>query len=278
MRERYGAPLAAGELALLVDPRGQRYLVWLQSGRVFHHARYGSLRHEALIGQAPGVRVRTTSGAEFACLRPTLEDFLLGKLERRTQIIYPKDAAQLLLRADVFPGAHVLEAGIGSAAAALVLLRYLGPEGRLVSYERREEFAKRAAETIARVRALYGDSGARHELVIADVYEGIAERGLDVVLLDVPEPWRAAPHAAEALRPGGRLACWVPTALQVHGLVRALQDDPRWAKIETTETLVRPWDVAEQSVRPAHRMVAHTGFMICARRVALAERGAEGKD
>ncbi|HEX6990012.1 MAG TPA: tRNA (adenine-N1)-methyltransferase [Bacillota bacterium] len=259
-------PFRPGEPVIVLDDRGRRYHITLQLGKVFQTHRIGLLPHDAVIGQPPGTRIGTDRGVVVVCLRPTLEDAVLG-LKRRTQIIYPKDLGLILVRGDIFPGATVVESGIGSGAAAMVLLRFLGAGGHLISYELREEFARLASRNLEQARSWWGDSGARHTVRIGDVYDGIDERDVDTVLLDVPEPHRAAPHAAAALRPGGTLLCWLPTALQVYALVRHLQQDPRWASIETGEMLMRPWDVAENSVRPAHRMVAHTGFLISARRV-----------
>ncbi len=256
-----------GDFCLLVDPRGRRHLLQLKSGRHFHHPRYGRLDHTTIIGNPVGVRIRGTHLNDVICLRPTLEEFIMKRLKRQTQIIYPKDLGPLLLAGDIFPSARVLESGIGSGAAAVVLLRYLGFEGRLVSYERREEFAQVALQTIGEAAATFGGHLATHRVEIRDVYEGIEERELDTILLDVPEPHRAVESAALALRPGGTLICWLPTVLQVYGLVRTLQKSECWAEIRTSETLVRPWDVSEDSIRPTQRMVAHTGFMIRARRV-----------
>lgn len=267
MKELQRGPLQSDEWVLIIDPTGRRHIVRLKAGDLFHHRRFGHLRHDQMIGQPPGLRFGTSNGTQVICLRPTFEDFVLGKLRRRTQIIYPKDLGFLLIRGDIFPGARVLEAGIGSAAAALLLLRFLGPEGELISYERREEFIEPARDTIEKVRKMWGDSGARHVIQCRDVYEGIEERDLDTILLDVPEPHHSIPSAAEAVRPGGTLVCWLPTALQVYDLVRRLQGDPHWAQVETAELLLRHWDVSPQSIRPRHRMVGHTGFLISARRV-----------
>lgn len=259
-------PFRPGEPVLVLDDRGRRYDVVLQPGRVFQTHRIGLLPHDAVIGRPPGVRLYTDRGMPVVCLRATLEDAVLH-IKRRTQIIYPKDLGLILIRGNIFPGATVVESGIGSGAAAMTLLRFLGPGGHLISYELREEFARLAGRNLDQARQYWGDSGARHTVRIGNVYDGIEERDVDTVLLDVPEPHRAAPHAAEALRPGGTLLCWLPTALQVYTLVRHLQGDPRWAAVETVELLMRPWDVSENSIRPAHRMVAHTGFLISARRV-----------
>lgn len=239
----------------------------LGPGEHFFHQEFGHLRHEEIIGRPPGLRFTNGEGKQVVCYRPTLEDYLMRRLKRRTQILYPKDLGLILVWGDIFPGARVLEAGLGSAAATLFLLRHLGPGGHLISYERRQEFVEAARATLDEVEDLYGKLPARHTVITADIYEGIAESGLDTILLDVPEPERAAGHAAATLRIGGVMLCWLPTALQVYQLVRLLQEDLRWAQIEISESLLRPWTVGPRSVRPVHRMVAHTGFLIRARRV-----------
>ena len=252
-------------MVLLIGPRNRRHMFQLLPGGLFHHSHTGHVAHDEIVGRPPGCRFLSRQGIPIVCLRPTLERYVLKKLRRRTQIIYPRDSTQILIRGDIYPGARVLEAGLGSGSVALVLLRFLGPQGHLISYERREEFASMARDTLAEFAGLYGSSGARHTVVLEDVYEGIRETDLDAILLDVPEPERAVDSAAAALRPGGTLLCWLPTALQVYRLVRMLQRGPEWAHIETTESLVRPWHVSEASIRPVHRMVAHTGFLVSAR-------------
>ncbi len=260
-------PFAAGEFCLLIDPKHRRHIVRLDPRNHFHHPRFGRLDHSEIIGKPPGFGLIGPHMGRIVCLRPTLEEYIMRRLKRRTQIIYPKDLGALLISGDIYPGAKVLESGIGSGAAALTLLRYLGPSGTLVSYERREEFAQLALQTIDEFARLHGGVQASHRVEIRDVYDGIDEREVDTLLLDVPEPQRALESAREALRPGGTLLCWLPTAIQVYTLVRQLQDDPAWAEVYTTESLVRPWEVSQNSVRPAQRMVAHTGFLIRARRV-----------
>ena len=243
----------------------------LHKGYQTHHGRSGNVSHDLIIGRQPGLCLTSNEGREFYCVRPTLEEYILRKLKRRTQIIYPKDLGPVLIQGNIFPGARVLEAGIGSAAATLVLRRFLGPDGLLISYEKREEFARNSQATLEEFQRLYGGLLAEHVVQISDVYEGIDETDLDTVLLDVAEPHKAAPFAADALRINGMLLCWLPTVLQVFSLVRHLQDSALWAKVQTTETLVRPWHVGSKSVRPAQRMVGHTGFLICARRVQPVE-------
>lgn len=253
-------PLGEGELAFLLDERGRRYLLTLTPGAVFHsHA--GKVEHRHLIGREEGEVVASHVGRPFLLLRPTLEDYLLH-LRRRTQILYPKDIGFLLLRGEIFPGARVLEAGVGSGALACALLRYLGPEGRLYGYEVRPDFLELARENL---RYFHGEM-ANAELRLADVYEGIEERDLDTVILDLPEPWRALPGAIDSLRPGGVFLAWLPTTLQVHRLVMELGEMPV-GEVEVVELLLRPWHVTRESMRPEHRMVAHTGFLVSARRL-----------
>lgn len=206
--------------------------------------------------------VAATTGATLLALRPTFGEFVL-KMKRGAQVVYPKDIAMIVLHADVFPGARVLEAGAGSGALTLGLLRAVGPQGSVLTYELREDFAEVAR---ANVEAFTGKA-ENLEIRLGDVYCDVVETDLDRVVLDVPEPWRALGTAAAALRPGGIFAAYLPTVLQVHTLVEALHADPGWGLVACFEALVRPWHVEGRSVRPEHRMVAHTGFITTARRV-----------
>jgi tRNA (adenine57-N1/adenine58-N1)-methyltransferase len=255
-------PLRAGESLLLVDERrGKRHLVVLRPGHTFHTDR-GYIGHDALIGAADGTTVRTSMGTRYLALRPTLGDYVL-EMPRGAQVIYPKDLATICFFADVGPGQTVCEAGLGSGALTMALLRAVGPTGRVVSYETREEFARRARRNIeARL-------GADVPLTVRlqDVYAGLEERDVDRLLLDLPEPWRLVEAAATALRAGGLICAYVPTIIQSQQVHEALAAHPAFALTETIETLLRPWHIAGLSVRPAHRMVAHTGFITLARRV-----------
>ncbi|HEX5268649.1 MAG TPA: tRNA (adenine-N1)-methyltransferase [Acidimicrobiales bacterium] len=250
-------PFVEGQRALLLDSKGRRYLITLTAGSSFHsHA--GWFSHDDLIGREEGAEVRTTSGARYIAVRPTLSDFVL-KMPRGAQVIYPKDLGQILMLADVFPGARVLEAGVGSGALSMALLR-AGAE--VVGYEVRADFAARAR---ANVESFLGAGAAeRYDVVDKDVYEGIAEDGLDRIILDLPEPWRVVPHAVEALRPGGLVVSYLPTIGQVSQLREAVAEAP-FVQAETIEVLVRSWHVEGRSVRPDHRMVGHTGFLTSAR-------------
>lgn len=264
-------PFREGEPVIIVEPRGRRHYVQLRSGVRFHHKRMGHVAHRDIIGQPPGLLLTSDSGERAVCLRPTLEDHIFKGLRRRTSVIHPKDLAPLLIRGDVYPGASVLEAGAGSGACSIFLLRHLGPHGALTSYERREEFAELARQNVESFHRLYGGSGATHRIVDGDVYEPIPERDQDLALLDLPEPHLALPVCVEALRPGGVLMCWLPTVTQVYRLALALEQDSRWTGVETTETLERGWKVEENAMRPHHRMIAHTGFWIRARKLVAPE-------
>jgi tRNA (adenine57-N1/adenine58-N1)-methyltransferase len=256
------APLQPGEVILLVDlRRGKRHLVTLRAGQAFHSDR-GVLPHESLLGQAEGTVAVTARGARYLALRPTLAEYVL-EMPRGAQIIYPKDLATIAHFADIGPGQTVVEAGLGSGALTLVLLRLVGPTGRVVSYEAREEFARRAERNI---EARLGP-GVPLTVRLQDVYLGIEERLVDRVVLDLPEPWRLVESAALALRAGGLFCAYVPTIPQAQRVHEALAAHPAFALAETFETLLRPWNIAGPSVRPAHRMVAHTGFLTLARRV-----------
>ena len=261
-------PLAAGEKVLLLDRKARRYLVTLTAGGQFHtHA--GWLSHDELIGEEEGVTARSTAGAWFQAVRPTLSDFVV-KMRRGAQVIYPKDLGAILMLADVFPGARVLEAGVGSGALSMALLR---AGAVVVGYEVRADFAGLA---LANVVAFLGpDVQARYRVDVRDAYDGIEEAGLDRVVLDLPEPWRVVKHAEAALRPGGILVAYLPSIVQVSQLRDAL-DASAFAMAETLEVLVRSWHVQGHAVRPDHRMVAHTGFLTAARLLPPAVADAAG--
>ena len=252
-------PLTAGERALLVDRKNRRYLVTLTPGAQFH-THTGFVPHDDLIGQPEGVVVRSTTGAWYQAVRPTLSDFIL-KMPRGAQVIYPKDLGPILLLADIFPGARVLESGVGSGAMSMTLLR----AGAVVTgYELRPDFAAKAVDNVASF--LGPDALERYAVEERDVYEGIDGTGFDRVILDLPEPWRVVKHAEGALSPGGILVAYTPSIMQA-AQVREALDAAGFAFAETQEVLVRTWHVEGQAVRPDHRMVAHTGFLTSARLV-----------
>jgi tRNA (adenine57-N1/adenine58-N1)-methyltransferase catalytic subunit len=250
-------PLRAGEQVLLVDSKRRRYLVALEEGSEFH-THSGVVTHDDMIGRPEGTGFRSTMGMTYVAIRPTLADFVL-KMPRGAQVIYPKDLGPILMLADVFPGARILESGVGSGALSMTLLR-AGAE--VVGYELRADFASRAAKNVS---LFLGEAVLdRYRVEERDCYEGIDERDLDRVVLDLPEPWQVVPHAAEALHPGGILVAYTPTIVQAAQLREALHQSP-FGMAETVEVLNRGWHIEGQSVRPDHRMVAHTGFLTHAR-------------
>ena len=251
-------PFAPGDQVLLLDTKRRRHLVTLEPGGEFHsHA--GVLRHADVLGREEGVTVLTTLGARLVAVRPTLGEYVL-EMPRGAQVIYPKDLGPILLLADIYPGARVLESGVGSGALTMTLLRAVGPGGFVTGYELRDDFATRARRN---VEGLLGpDLPLRIE--VRDVYDGVDETGLDRMVLDLPEPWRVVAHAQGALRPGGILLAYLPTIGQVARLREELAGSA-FGMAQTLEVMQRGWHVDGQSVRPDHRMVAHTGFLTSAR-------------
>ncbi|HLU41864.1 MAG TPA: tRNA (adenine-N1)-methyltransferase [Microthrixaceae bacterium] len=252
--------LAEGDLVQFLDTKGRRYQTVLTKGKEFH-SHSGYVSHEEVIGLPEGSTVRTTRGQRFVVIRPTLSEFVL-KMPRGAQVIYPKDLGPILMIADIGPGVRVLESGVGSGALSMAMLR-AGAD--IVGYELREDFANRARANVEQF--LGAEVLDRYRVELRDCYEGIDERDLDRVVLDLPEPWRVVPHAATALRPGGLLVSYTPSIVQVSQLRDALAKGP-WFAAETVEVLQRGWYVEDQAVRPDHRMVGHTGFLTHARLAA----------
>ena len=245
---------AAGDRVLLTDSKKRRHLVTLEVGGQFHtHA--GIVAHDDLIGAPDGTTVRTTRGQRLVAVHPTLAEFVL-EMPRGAQVIYPKDLGAILISADIFPGAQILESGVGSGALTTALLRAIGPQGHVLGYELRDDFAAKAQQNVA---AFLGPD-VPLDVEVRDVYAGIDVVGLDRILLDLPEPWRVVKHAATALAPGGILLSYLPTIGQVSRLREEMAESP-FGMIESYEVLHRGWHVEGQSVRPDHRMVAHTGFI-----------------
>lgn len=257
-------PFASGEQVLLIDAKDRRYLLTLVPGRSFQsHA--GVVEHDSLIGGREGSSILALQrdgsdrpSRRFLVVRPTLADRVL-KMPRGAQVIYPKDLAALLIEADIFPGARVLEAGVGSGALSMAVLR---AGAAVTGYEIRADFADRARENVSSLLGEHADYLV-HE---RDVYEGIAERGFDRILLDLAEPWRVLPHAKTALLSGGIIACYLPSINQTAELRQSLSRYG-FGLAQTFEVLRRTWHIEGRSVRPDHRMVAHTGFITTARRL-----------
>jgi len=250
------------DAVILIDRKARTYLRTLRSGRSIT-VRGGPIPCDDLIGKPEGSVAVTPRGERLLVLRPTYAD-LIPSLPRQAQPIYPKDVGPILLWGDIGPGMRVLEIGVGPGALTLGLLRAIGPSGELVSYEVREDFAARAQENVAR----FHGPAPNWRLRVGDAFAGLAERDIDRVVIDLAEPWRLLDAVATSLRPGGVLTGFVPTALQVKELVDALRTHGAFAAVETLETLTRFWHVRERSLRPEHRMVAHTGFLVFARRLA----------
>ena len=250
-------PFAIGDKVLLLDTKQRRYLITLAEGAEFH-SHNGFFPHSDLVGQAEGFVARSTKGALYTALRPTLEDFVV-EMPRGAQVIYPKDLAPICMLADIGPGVRVLESGVGSGALSMTMLRW-GAE--IVGYELREDFANRAR---ANVRSFLGEAALeRYRVELRDCYHGIDERGVDRVVLDLPEPWQVVPHAMEALRPGGIIIAYCPSIIQVSQFRDALASK-QWNGTRSLEVLHRGWYVEGAAVRPDHRMVAHTGFLTVSR-------------
>jgi len=253
--------LRNGERIHLVDKKGRQYALTLKAGDIFQFSGE-TIAHDALIGQPDGSLVTLSRGRPMLALRPTLSEYVL-KMPRGAQVLYPKDLGVILQWADVYPGARVFEAGTGSGALTMALLRAVGDRGHVISYEAREDFARTAMKNIERYL------GPAHNFTLRqrNAYEGIEETDVDRVVLDLPEPWQVVPHAAGALRSGGVYLSYVPTIPQVMQTVEALHRAQVFSMIQTFETLLRTWNVEGRSVRPDLRMVAHSGFLTVARKV-----------
>lgn len=266
LAENRRGPFRAGERVQLTDPKGRQYTISLTRDGCFHSNR-GTFRHSELIGQDEGTVLHTEDGRQFLALRPLVSDYVLS-MPRGATVIYPKDAAQIVHLADVFPGARVFEAGVGSGALSLSLLAAIGDQGHLLSAEVRPEFAEIAR---GNVTSWYGDSELPWEIEIGDAALVLREleRGtLDHVLLDMLAPWEIIDSAASALRPGGVILAYVATTTQMSRFVETLRDTEAFTEPQASETLVRTWHLDGLAVRPDHRMVAHTGFLVVARKLS----------
>ena len=252
-------PLAAGERVLLLDSKRRRYLVTLEAGAEFH-THSGFVPHDSIIGADEGLTVASTRGARYLVVRPTLGEFVL-KMPRGAQVIYPKDLGPILMLADIFPGATVLESGVGSGALSMTLLR---AGATVTGYELRGDFANRARRNVESF--LGREALERYHVEERDCYEGIDGGPYDRIVLDLPEPWQVVTHAETALAPGGILLAYTPSITQASQLRERL-DKSAFDMAATIEVLQRGWHIEGHAVRPDHRMVGHTGFLTHARLV-----------
>ena len=254
-------PFRAGDRVQLTDPKGRHYTVVLEPGQSYHTHR-GALDHDKLIGAPEGSVVVSAVGTPYLALRPLLPDYVLS-MPRGAQVIYPKDSAQIVMWGDIFPGARVLEAGAGSGALTCSLLRAVGEHGSVTSYEVREDHAVYAQRN---VDEFFGGRPDNWTLHLGDVATHTGE--VDRVVLDMVAPWEALPTVFEHLVPGGVLTVYVATTTQLSRITEAIREQQCWTEPEAWETLMRPWHVVGLAVRPEHRMVAHTAFLLTARRLA----------
>ncbi len=249
-----------GDQALIIDRRGRRYLVELKAAKNDHN-HLGTFLHDDIIGKSEGIRVQTSKGHMLIVVKPGMADFI-RIMPRIATVVYPKDIGPIITYGDIFPGARVLEAGTGSGALTIALARAVGERGEIFTYDLRKDMTKRARENLTAMVPEHPQVTFKN----GDVSEGFDETELDRIVLDMPEPWTVVPHAVDALVPGGMMLCFLPTVLQVHELVMALEEANTFGMIETTEILMRTWAVRGRSVRPDHRMIGHTGFITTARK------------
>lgn len=262
-------PLQAGEWVRLVDQKGRRHNFALEPGKRFFSNK-GHLEHDDLIGRDEGFSVTSSVGGEYVVFRPLLSEFVVS-MPRGAAVVYPKDSAQVVAMADVFPGAHVVEAGVGSGALTCSLLRAVGPTGRVVSYERREDFAEVARRNVTQ---FFGGDHPAWDLRVGDLAEGLRESGTraDRLVLDMLAPWECVDKVAEALLPGGIVCAYVATTTQLSRTTETLRAHGGFTEPRAWESLVRDWHVEGLAVRPGHSMTGHTAFLLTARRMAHGEQ------
>ena len=264
---RQSGPFRVGDRVQLTGPKSRLNTITLEAGGEFHTHR-GVLAHDAIIGAPDASVVTSNNGIEYLALRPLLADFVMS-MPRGAAIIYPKDSAQILTQADIFPGATVVEAGVGSGALSLSLLRAIGPTGELTSFERRAEFSDVAKANVA---AFLGAPPANWSVVVEDLQDALPKLvkpgSVDRIVLDMLAPWECLDECAEALTAGGVVLCYVATVTQLSRVAEAIRATAQFTDPESNESLVRTWHVEGLAVRPDHRMIGHTGFLISARRLA----------
>lgn len=248
----------SGDPVIFIDKKERYYLYVLKEGEKTN-LRGDLLAHDEIIGRQEGFQIESSRGNVYEVFRPTLAQSVL-KMPRAATIIYPKDLGLILMWGDIYPGATVVEAGLGSGGLAIALLRAVGPLGKVISYEMREDFKNCATRN---VRTYHGKA-TNHVVKMGDIYKGIEETNVDRVVLDVPEPWQVVPHAAESIRPGGIFVSYSPTVVQVKETVDTLKRNKRFTCIETMESILRPWETS--TMRPDLQIIGHTGFLTFARK------------
>lgn len=256
-------PFVEGERITLSDAKGRRHSVRLRAEAVFHTTK-GGIPHADIIGQPEGIVVTSVGGTGFMAFRPLMHDFMVS-MPREAAVIYPKDAAQILMQADIFPGARVLEAGVGSGALSIALLRAIGAEGSLFSYERREEFAEVARKN---VESFYGGPHPAWRVRLGNLVEAIGPEEIDRAILDMLAPWECIDAVAERLVPGGVLCCYVATATQLGRTIETLRTHQGFTEPVAREYSARDWHAEGLAIRPGHTTSGHTGFLIFTRRLA----------
>jgi len=266
-------PLREGEWVRLVDGKGRKHNFELVAGKRFFSNK-GHLDHDELIGREEGFTVTSSAGGEYLVFRPLLSEFVVS-MPRGAAVVYPKDSAQIVAMADIFPGAHVVEAGVGSGALTCSLLRAVGPHGRVSSYERREEFADVARRN---VEQFFGTADGRTHpawrLTVGDLAEELPRSGerCDRIILDMLAPWECLDAAADALLPGGIVCAYVATTTQLSRFVETVRAHGGFTEPHAWESMVRDWHIEGLAVRPDHKMMGHTAFLVTARRMAPGER------
>lgn len=260
-------PFRVGDRVQLSGPKGRMHTITLEEDKEFHTHR-GHIKHNDLIGQPDGTVVKHTVGTEYLALRPLLPDYVLS-MPRGAQVVYPKDAGQIVTMADIFPGARVVEAGVGSGALSLSLLSAVGDSGQLFSFERRADFAEIAR---ANGRVFFGQDHPAWTVTVGDLVQSLPQsveaHSIDRVVLDMLAPWECLDVVAGALAPGGVLICYVATATQLSRVAEAARLHGGYTEPTAWESMVRGWHLEGLSVRPEHRMHGHTGFLITMRRLA----------
>jgi tRNA (adenine57-N1/adenine58-N1)-methyltransferase len=252
-----------GDRIQLTDPKGKMYTFTITQGKEWHTHK-GWIVHDDLVGIPEGSVVSTSAGLKFTAFKPLLGDFVLS-MPRGATIVYPKDSAMIIGVADIFPGAKVIEAGVGSGALAISLLRAIGPQGQLDSFERREDFAEIAKEN---VQMYFGSLPSNWNLTVGSVQDSNSDNKYDRVVLDMLAPWECVDYAAKILRPGGVFLAYVATTTQLSATAEALKEDGHFTEPLSSETIVRDWHHEGLAVRPMQRMIGHTGFLIVSRRMA----------